>query len=319
MEPGPLDRRHSFMRTRILTVLLLTGVLAGCGNQGLTPSDPGDAGSAPKPAVVTPTVMPTQIPVPSGPVSTRSAGFVLGKVGEPAELCLGGVAESLPPQCGGPILDGFDFDDYPGDFEEASNVRWGEFKVTGTFDGKRIEVTKAVPARELEKPAGSDPDFSTPCPTPSGGWRVLDPEKTTDASLEAMYDRVHRLPGYADSWVDQSRNHRTGSDAEHPDGFMNDPTLLTYNVRVTGDPAEAEKEIREFWGGALCVTRVKHTEKELTGIQAEVSKLPGMLSNTVQHQAAQIYVIYDDGTLQAWADMKYGVGLVEISSALSPA
>lgn len=308
------------MRTRTLTVLLLAGVLVGCGNQGLTPSSPGAAGSAPKaPAVATPTTMPTAVPVPPGPVTTVRAITVLAKSGQPAELCLSGVEESLPPQCDGPALDDFEFADHPGDFDEGAGVRWGDFAITGTFDGSRIRVTKAVPARDLPKPVAPDLDLSTPCPTPSGGWRVIDAAKATGASLEAMYGRVHRLPGYADSWLDQSRNHRTGSDPKNPDAFMNDPTLLTYNVRVTGDPVAAEKTIREFWGGALCVTRAAHTEEELTGIMQEASQLPGMLSNTVQHQAAQIYVIYDDGTLQAWADHEYGPGLVKISSALAPA
>src|SRR5690348_6810255 len=36
------------MRTRVLTLLLLAGVLAGCGNEGSTPSEaPKAAGSAP--------------------------------------------------------------------------------------------------------------------------------------------------------------------------------------------------------------------------------------------------------------------------------
>jgi len=313
------------MRTRCLPVLLLIGVLAGCGNEGSTPSDgPDAAGSAPKaPAVVTPTAMPTAIPVPAGPVSTRSAVTVLGKVGEPAQLCLGGVAESLPPQCGGPVLAGFDFDDHPGDFEEASNVRWGEFAITGTFDGRRFEVSKVVPADEFKAPsAPEDPDrFATPCPTPSGGWRVLDPEKTTEAAREATVQAAGELPDYAALWVDNSRNPMDGEQPKtiEDEYAMSDPTYTTINVQVTGDPEVAERVLRRTWGGALCVTRAKYTEKDLLEIQQQVNKLPGMLSSGPADQVLQVYVTYDDGTLQAWADSVYEPSQVRVSSALVPA
>ncbi len=38
-------------------------------------------------------------------------------------ICIGGVAESLPPQCGGPIAVGLEMGDWS---EEAQGVRWGE-------------------------------------------------------------------------------------------------------------------------------------------------------------------------------------------------
>src|SRR5690348_10075069 len=135
------------MRTRVLTLLLLAGVLAGCGNEGSTPSEaPKAAGSAPSSPVATPTSLPTAVPSASGLVTTVAPVTVLALPGKSAEACVGGVRTSLPPQCGGPVLRGFDWADHAGDFEESGGIRWGEFVVTGRFDGTAIDVTEIVPA-----------------------------------------------------------------------------------------------------------------------------------------------------------------------------
>ena len=88
--------------------------------------------------------------------------------GDGAELCLGGVMDSYPPQCGGPSLVGWDWADHRGDFESASDVRWGDFVVTGTFDGTSVTPSDVVPADEFEEPDDSagfeDDGFATPCP-----------------------------------------------------------------------------------------------------------------------------------------------------------
>jgi hypothetical protein len=261
--------------------------------------------------------MPTAVPAATGPVTTRGPVTVLDD-GDGAELCLGGVAESYPPQCGGPRLVGWDWRDHRGDFDEANGVRWGAFVVTGTFDGSAFTPAKVVALADftgsLDRP---EPDFSTPCPEPPGGWRVLDPAKTTDASMQTTFERAGRLPGYADSWMDQSRNPASGQDGG--DEQMNDPAYVTINVRVTEDVEGAESELRKTWGGALCVTKALHTDRELRRIQDTLTDLPGMLTASSGFDRVDVDVIHDDGSLQAWADATYGPGLVRISSALAPA
>ena len=39
---------------------------------------------------------------------------------------------------------------------------------------------------------------------------------------------------------------------------------------------------------------------------------------TAQIETKEMQVLYDDGSLQAWADATYGAGLVEVTSALEP-
>ena len=71
-------------------------------------------------------------------------GGVIQKAGSPAELCLGGVLESYPPQCAGGVpLAGWDWDALDG-HETASGVTWGDYAVWGEWDGETLTVTDAV-------------------------------------------------------------------------------------------------------------------------------------------------------------------------------
>jgi hypothetical protein len=127
------------MRFAWAVVALL--VLAACGTEGGgraadLAGDPTASGPA--------TAMPTAIPAASGPVTTRQPATVMD-TGSP-ELCLGAVAESYPPQCRGIPLVGWSWRNLDGAFERVGDVRWGQFAVTGTFDGTTLTVRDAVPA-----------------------------------------------------------------------------------------------------------------------------------------------------------------------------
>ncbi len=85
---------------------------------------------------------------------------VLQKDDGPPELCLGGVAESFPPQCGGPEITGWDWDAVEAD--SAQGTTWGGYEVEGTWDGETFHLTEAAaaPAEWPEPPADPrlDPD-----------------------------------------------------------------------------------------------------------------------------------------------------------------
>lgn len=49
-------------------------------------------------------------------------------------LCLGGVMDSLPPQCEGVPVIGWSWEDVEGE-ESSGGVSWGEYHVVGTYDG----------------------------------------------------------------------------------------------------------------------------------------------------------------------------------------
>jgi hypothetical protein len=87
-------------------------------------------------------------------------GTVLQIEDQAPQLCLGAVAESYPPQCGGPEVVGWDWDAV--DLEEsASDVTWGTYAVVGTWDGTRFTVTQPAIPLALYDPMPFDPDPRT--------------------------------------------------------------------------------------------------------------------------------------------------------------
>jgi hypothetical protein len=137
---------------RILLAALVLVALAACGSDGGdVATDDGGASGGP---------VPGEVPAASGPVHTRGLVTVMD-TGRP-ELCLGPVAESWPPQCGGPPLADWDWGDRQGMFERQGDVRWGEFAVTGTFDGTTFTVTDAVPAALYDPPELEEPTYPPP-------------------------------------------------------------------------------------------------------------------------------------------------------------
>jgi hypothetical protein len=92
------------------------------------------------------------------------------------------------------------------------------------------------------------------------------------------------------------------------------------NVQFTGDLERHEAELRARWGGPRCVTAAAHTEAELRRIQEEVADTSGFLhsgSGNVGNRV-ELGVIFDDGSLQAELDERYGQGAVVVTSALRP-
>jgi hypothetical protein len=285
-------------------------LLAGCGEQ-VAP----EAG---------PPVRPTKVLAAVGEVTTGPT-LVLDD-GEGPQVCLGGVAASLPPQCGGPVVSDWDWADHEGAYEEASGVRWGSFELRGTFDGTAFTPSEVVAEADS---TGPEPETrapeTTPCDPPAEGWGVIDPTTTNEAALGKVTRVAAARPDHGVVWMDQSINPRwqaflDGDVSLEVQRAMNDPMLTIVNVGVTGDVGAAESELRPVWGGSLCVYQVANTEAELRRAAEALRGLPGFLgggygsiSNTVEQS-----VIYDDGSIQAWADDEFGPGVVEISSALQP-
>ncbi|CAN5160667.1 hypothetical protein BH18ACT9_BH18ACT9_17320 [soil metagenome] len=296
------------MRHAVLAPIVMVALAAaGCGDTVSQPRADDTSSSHPPPA--------------DPPVDTDwlvGTGAVLDD-GDGPELCLGLMADSLPPQCSGPKVRGWDWAEIK-DKESQSGTTWtGDYVVTGTYEDNTFTLTKPpVTAEEYDGPwpaPPQDPDESdrvstTPCPEPEGGWVPVDPAKTTEASLDEVVRETNRLEGFADLWWDQSINDTDDEMA------MNDPEKLVVNVRVTTDLAEAESALRRVWGGALCVTQAKRTQAELSRIQIEVNDLPGVLSSGSERDGIYVMVVYDDGSLQRRVDEKYGVGVVQIHSAL---
>ncbi len=241
---------------------------------------PSDAGQAPA-------------PVPEGSVTTNGLVTVLDP-GTGPELCLGAIAESYPPQCSGLPLEGFDFGDVGA--ERASGVTWGSYALIGTFDGTTFTATDSTPAALYDPMAMPTQEPPGPaCESPA----TTDPALATPEAMDATFAAASALPGYATTWLSDK----------------------TINVAVTEDAAGAEATLRETWGGPLCVTTAEHTDAELNAISQELQgALPTLLtSGSMAADSIEAQVVFDDGSIQAWADETYGEGLVTVTSALVPA
>ncbi|EON22854.1 hypothetical protein CF8_3217 [Nocardioides sp. CF8] len=303
------DRRTPMTRTVVALAALLALSTAACSTEdemrGVDPAAGSDTAAAAEPGE-----FPTAVPAASGTVSTDGLVTVLDD-GDGPELCTA-VAESLPPQCSGPPIAGWDWAAHP-EHEDQAGTKWGSFALTGTFDGTTFAVTEATPAALYDPMSQApEPELDTPCPAPAEGWGVVDPAKTSQEAMDATFAAASALPGYAGSWIDQPL------DPGVENGVM-DLSKVIINVAVTEDVAGADAKLRETWGGALCVSEAAYTETELNELAMELQKLPGVISSSAADDVVQIGVLFDDGSLQEWADSTYGEGRVEISSSLLPA
>jgi hypothetical protein len=171
------------MRLRALPALLLalTAVLTACsGDDGDddVATDPGGSG----PAAAQP---PTSVPAAPGDVRSRNLVTVMDKdtKDDLVELCLGPIAESYPPQCGGPAITNWDWESVDGMFEQQGDVRWGTYAVTGTWDGTAFTVSESVPAA-LYDPMPEEPPVY---PEPSKVY--------TDEQLAGFAEELMDVPG----------------------------------------------------------------------------------------------------------------------------
>ena len=196
------------------TLLLAASLaLAGCGSDDGddVATDPGGSGDG----------APTAVPAADGEVRSRNLATVMDKdAGDDlVELCLGAVAESYPPQCGGPAITNWDWESVDGMFEQQGDVRWGTFAVTGTWDGTAFTLAEAIPAA-LYDPMPEEPPVY--------------PEPSVDLSedeLQQIADEVMGLPGIQGAYADATTGHVV-TDVIYDDGTYQDYLDETYGADV---------------------------------------------------------------------------------------
>ena len=130
-------------------------------------------------------------------------------------------------------------------------MTWGQYAVTGTFDGTTFTVTDAIPAALYD--AMAEPEAGGLGAAPATTPVTTDTEMATPEDLDATLAAASALPTYATAWLSDS----------------------TINVAVTEDPEGAEAELRKTWGGLLCVTTVERTDADLNTINQELQAALG--------------------------------------------
>lgn len=162
--------------------LAILSLLAGCA----TPSADGPTqGGGPGQGADT-------VPQPAPPTEEVLAqGTVLQHSPDAAQLCLGAVAESYPPQCGGPEIVGWDWSAVEQE-ESASGVTWGAYAIRGWWDGDRFErAGEPIPLSLYDPgPIEPDPRLDESNPGPSD-----------EPDLVRIQEEVHRIgiPGVLSS------------------------------------------------------------------------------------------------------------------------
>lgn len=140
----------------------LTIALAGCANAGSAPDAPASPGASDVPTAPDAPVVTgpdararlADLPMPSTTEPMLAIGAVLERDGV-ALLCVGPVAESAPPKCGGPELVGWDSAVF--DHEETGGVRWAQgVAVEGTYDAAAqtfTQIGEPMSAAAIQLPA----------------------------------------------------------------------------------------------------------------------------------------------------------------------
>jgi hypothetical protein len=238
----------------------------------------------------------------------RFVGTVLESPEHGPQLC-SVVAASYPPQCGGPDVVDWSWDGLGA--ESVNGTTWGSYVVVGTWDGARLHLSE--PARDGDGsaqpgPTEEMPDFSTPCAPPEGGWRPVDPDRTTTETFERAAALAATLPAFAGFWIDQ------------PSDGDNDPARMVLNARFTDRLEANEHELRKVWGGALCVSRAERSQAELSRVQEAVSGLSGFAGSgqDVVAGVVDVQVWVATERQQREFDERFGAGVVRLSGLLQP-
>ncbi len=237
-------------------------------------------------------------------------GIVRQADGRGPELCLGLVLTSWVPQCSGTPVTNWDWDRVDGEQHQAG-VTWGTYRVVGTYDGTSFTVAEAAPSQPTP-PTQREP-FRPGCPEPAGGWPQPDPARATEADKQAALGRARSQPDFAGAWVSYV-----------------DPasTKFVLTVAFTGDLDRHEQQLRERWGGRLCVTRKARAFRELSRVQRELQPsgaatkelglqvLWGWLDEYAN--AVNLMVVVGADRAQTALDQRYGAGVVRVDAALKP-
>lgn len=288
--------------------------LMGCGAR--TSSTPDSA------AVGSPSLTGGATDLPFGVVPAgydgrfRGTVTVLESPGHGPQLCAA-VAETYPPQCEGPDIEGWRWDELRA--ESARGTTWGDYTVTGHFADDVFTLTgPAQPTESWPPPEPWPPpedSAASPCVEPAGGWVPAHPEAATSAANDETVRVARQTGGYGGVWIGWLIPEHQITEANSVD-----PANYVLNFATTDDVAALEQKLREVWAGNLCVVSTERTEAELNRIVNQFMHLPGVFSasadiieGTVEGRA---WVVTE--YLWRQAAQRFGADVVRLDGILQP-
>lgn len=255
------------------------------------------------------------VPEPVGAERYAVSTTVLESPDHGPQLCLGGVQQSLPPQCGGPDVVGFQWADVD-DEKSANGTIWGDYGLVGTWKGDRFTLTEP-PGDPDSVPRPDGPpelDLATPCNPPAGGWAVVDERLVSMEAQSAATTYADEQLDLGAVWLDRDARW-TGA---RPDDV--NAGVLTFSF--TGDLDRHEAQLRQRYGGPICVVAAEHSAAKLQALQTAVHEaLPGVAfgsnADTVRGVVEVSVPVVDDETIQRIAAIDPD-GLVRAYAILVP-
>jgi hypothetical protein len=245
---------------------------------------------------------------PSGPPRYVATGLVIfdPKHAQGTRLCVGVVAQSLPPSCSGILLRGVDIHQLPG-VRTVEGVTFTEtdVQVIAKYANGVLTATErpklAPPQAFLREPASVD----LPCPAPEAGW-TSQKFDSRDAAVLFAYGTAHP-DTFGGLWT--THNQQIGV------------------VTTTGDLAMARRDIRRTYSGNLCVAKAKFTDKSLRAASARLGTQMAAfwdrleISTTtvnVYESRIDIWVTIDNAAVEHYLAANFPAGLVKVHAYLVP-
>ncbi len=306
------------MNAKATIVAVALVVLAfACSDDPVIGVPPNETAATTPPHLTIPAATQPTLGGPNLGISTVIEWQFIGTViddGEPV-ICPGGVMTSLPPQCQGVPVIGLDWSMVEG-VETAGAVRWADFTLVGTYDGRAFELTRPP---EPPPVGGEETPFSVPlpCEEPDGGWQIINAATADKDGAAVGYAQAQ--PEFMGNW-----SYRLPADA------------AAYSVKVftfTGKLEEHEQAIRNIYGGPLCVSLADRSLAELEAIRSRVQEvivspeagaagiylLNGRYGDTIDILAGTVefYVLAADTDGQAWLEWQIGESVVSLHSLLT--
>jgi len=195
--------------------------------------------------------------------------------GNGPEICIGGVLESLPPQCSGPIIEDLVMGDWA---ETASRVSWGERTVVVSWPPNQDRKVTLFSDREAEHRTGhSDDGFPLPGECADLDWKnTVDVEQLSywaDANPEiagiAYFSRdFDALKQLSQEEKDQLKSDQQNAQAEELEAAN---TLGIGVLQVVKGNIEKAKDALAVDGKIPCITEVDNSMAELQKARDQIN------------------------------------------------